>query len=783
FPGGHLAYERQPTPLDGESVPPYRLAERLAAQVTAQPNIRFEPNTTAFGIYPHLWVGASQNDRRLFKIRARSLVIANGAFEQPLLFHNSDRPGVVLGSAAQRLMHLYAVKPGRRAVVLSANRDGLAVALDLHAAGVHVAAVVELRPHPNPDLSAQLREAGIPLHTDRIIAEARGSRELTGVMLAEADTVSRDVPGGIRPKRGTLRFVPCDLLAVSIGWTPATGLLYQAKAKLAYNEARREFLPVQFPPHVFAAGRVNGTHTLQAELLEGEIAGRGAAAAAGFGDGPGPQQQDDVAARKAEEPVRTAGVIYIPGGKKQFISFDEDVSVQDLRDSIAEGYNSMELLKRYSTLSMGPSQGKYESANTMALCAEANDQPISEVGTTTSRPPFTAVPLGVLAGRKMEPVKYTPMHGWHAARGAKMMNAGLWKRPEHYGDPIAEVRATRHSLGLIDVSTLGKIQLRGADVPKLLERLYTNRWLKLAEGRARYGVMLNEEGVVFNDGVTAHLKGDNWYMTTTTGGAAAVYEMITWYLQSGWNFDVRLCDLADTFAAINLTGPVARRILQPLTDVDLRNDAFPYMGAREGTVAGVPATILRIGFTGELGYEMHVPAGYALYLWETLLEASREAGITPFGVEAQRVMRLEKGHFIVGQDTDALTNPFMAHLDWAVKMEKDDFWGKPSLARVQKRGLHQRLVGYKMRHPEIVPEEANQIVRPNPEWPIGLEILGRVTSARYSPTLNESIGLCWLPVDMARPGVEFTVRVRGELHPGVVVPTPFYDPEGKRLRS
>lgn len=366
-----------------------------------------------------------------------------------------------------------------------------------------------------------------------------------------------------------------------------------------------------------------------------------------------------------------------------------------------------------------------------------------------------------------------------------MMNVGLWKRPEHYGNPSEEVIGTRTSLGLIDVSTLGKLQLRGKDVPKLLAMLYTNKWSKLKVGRARYGVMCNEEGIVSDDGVAAHLSDDLWYMTATSGGVSAVYENMLWNLQSGWDFEVQVVNLTDTNAAMNFTGPKARQVLQPLTDLDLSNGAFPYMGAQQGRVAGVEAIILRIGFTGELGYELHVPAGHALYLWETLMAAghTHDIAITPFGVEAQRIMRLEKGHFIVGQDTDGLTDPYMAHLDWAVKMDKADFVGKPSLVRIQQKGIRQKLVGFQMLNPNDLPEEANQIVVPNPDKPIGLEIIGRVTSSRYSPTLKQSIGLCWLPVDRCEPGTEFTVRVRGQLKIGRVVSLPFYDASGARLKG
>lgn len=776
FLGGHLAYERQTVETESGSVVAYELAEQLAQQAAGQPNLQIELNTTAFGIYDHNWVGAVKDETRLLKIRAKTIVVANGALERPLIFDNSDLPGVLLGSAAQRLIHLYGVQPGKRAVVLSGNDDGLQVALDLLGAGVKLAAVAELRGEVNSPQAIKLQQAGIEIKTNYVVVGAKGSKEVSGAMLVPLD-------GNGQPQTAGAEYVSCDLLVTSVGWTAALGLLNQAKAKTAYDEHRAELLPAQLPAKIHVAGRVNGTHSVLAELLEGQVAGLNAAAEAGFGGGAAAKLSKQVAGLKAAEPVRNSAWVYVPGGKKSFISFDEDVSVKDLKDAVAEGYNSMELLKRYSTLSMGPSQGKYENANTMALCAEANDLPVGEAGLTTSRPPFSSVPLGTLAGRVMEPVKYTPMHSWHVARGARLMNAGLWKRPDNYGDPTAEVLGTRNGLGLIDVGTLGKLLIRGKDIPALLERLYTNKWSGLAVGRARYGLMINEEGIVADDGVAARLSDDAWYVTVTTGGAEAVYEGIEWNLQSGWNYEVHVSNLTDTYTAMNLTGPHARAALQPLTEIDLSNEAFPYMGVRQGTVAGVPVMLLRIGFTGELGYEIHAPAGHGLYLWETLLAAGQAYNITPFGVEAQRIMRLEKGHFIVSQDTDGLTDPFMAGLDWAVKLDKPNFVGKPSLVRIQQRGVTHKLVGYEMLDPTLVPEEANQIVQPNPQWPIGLEIIGRVTSSRFSPTLKKSIGLCWLPVERSAPGSQFTVRIRGELHQGKVVSLPFYDPEGERLKS
>ncbi len=362
-----------------------------------------------------------------------------------------------------------------------------------------------------------------------------------------------------------------------------------------------------------------------------------------------------------------------------------------------------------------------------------------------------------------------------------MMVAGAWTRPEHYGDPIEEVRAVRERVGLIDVSTLGKFHLHGPDVPELLERIYTNRWRKLGIGRVRYGVMVNEEGVVMDDGVTARLDSDFYYMSASSSGALGIYEWIEWWLQSGWHLNVHGLDATELRAAMNLAGPHAREVLAKVaSDLDLSNEAFPYMHVRQARIAGAPAVLLRIGFTGELGYEIHTPSGYGTHVWEALMEAGAEFGIVPFGVEAQRVLRLEKGHIIVGQDTDGLTNPLEAGMGWAVKMGKSDFLGRPSLAMTQEAGPARSLVGFEVPS-GVLPEEANQIVREG-EGPIGLEILGRITSVRRSPTLDRVIGLAWLPLDLTDPGTRFTIRMRGELVEGQVVELPFYDPEGARLR-
>ncbi len=742
----------------------------LIGALAQHPNIEVFSDTAVLGWYRDNWLAAVRG-RRLFKIRARALVVATGAYEKPLVFDDNDLPGVMLGSAVQRLLHVFGVAPGKRAVVLTANDDGWAVAEDLVKAGVEVAAMVDQR---RRDAAPELELNGAAVFYQHTIQAARGSGRVRSAAIASVDPQGRIDPTSTRA-------IHCDLIAISAGWTPAADLVYMAGGKPVYDEERAEMRLENLPPGLYAAGRVSGTHEVELQMQEGRLAGAGAAGFCGLGNAPPDAAREALERDKAQEKQRTSERVCIPGKKKRFLCFCEDVTDQDLETALAEGYDSIELLKRYSTISMGPCQGKMCSMNALQLCAQARGQTVQETGRTTSRPPANPVTLGALAGQNMEPVQRTPIHDWHLDRGARMMVAGLWLRPEHYGDAAAEVRAVRERVGLIDVSTLGKIQLTGPGVPDLLERLYVNQWRKLGVGRVRYGVMCNDEGVVLDDGVCAHLQQEEWYMSTTSSGASGVFEWIQWWVQSGWGEGVHLTDLTDDFSAFNLSGPQARAALRQLTKRDLSNKAVPYMRVRSARVAGVPCRLLRIGFTGELSYEVHCPSAHALHVWEALMEAGEKFGIVPFGVEAQRILRLEKAHIIVGQDTDAMSNPLSADMEWAVKLDKSDFLGKRELVQIAAEGLKKRLVGFKMVLRDSVPEEGLQIVAPGAGD--SLDIIGWVTSSRFSPSLQEAIGLCWLPVEVAaREGTSFAIYRNGKLEEARVHHGAFYDPEGERLK-
>ena len=469
------------------------------------------------------------------------------------------------------------------------------------------------------------------------------------------------------------------------------------------------------------------------------------------------------------------------GGTHGFVDFCEDVSSKDLRTAVQEGYDSAELAKRYTTATMGPTQGKLEAVNVIAILAGLTGRTIAETGTTTWRPPYAPVTLGALAGRVFEPVRYSPMQPWHEAHGARPLVAGAWIRPDHYGDPEGEARRVRSAVGLIDVTPIGKLDLRGPDVPKLLNLLYVNKWSQLGVGRVRYGAMCAEDGVVLDDGVTGRLGEQHYLMSTTSSGAEAVAQWAENWLQTtfpGWQ--VHLTPVTTSYASMNVAGPRSRDLLRRVVSgVDLDPEAFGYMQVRMGQVAGVDECVLwRIGFTGELSYELHVPASYGLHVWEALMSAGEDLGVGPFGVEAQRILRLEKGHLIVGQDTDGLTRGFSAGLGWAIKLDKPDFVGKPELAWQASAGDYPRLVALQPVDGSVVPPEASQIVE-------GEEIAGRVTSSRMSPALGRSICLGQVAAHLAEPGtqVEILLPDGRRVAARVMEQLAHFDPEGERQRA
>jgi len=530
--------------------------------------------------------------------------------------------------------------------------------------------------------------------------------------------------------------ISCDVLVVSGGAQPAYSLLAQAGARIEYDRARGVFVPRNLPANVEAVGSAAG------EL------------------------------DRAAVPAASFGAEGLAG--KCFVCVCEDVTDKDVRRAIAEGFDSIELAKRYTTVTMGPCQGKLCHLPAIRLYAAELGSDEETIGTTTARPPWQPVTLGLLAGRGHEPARRTSIHHRHQELGATMMWTGRWRRPHSYGDTAAEVRAVHEAVGVIDVSTLGKLLVEGAEAAEFLERLYPNRFADLRIGRVRYAVLGTDGARIMDDGTVTRLGDEQFYVTTTSTGAERVLEWFEWW-NAVWQLDARVTDLTGALAAVNIAGPQARDLLARLTDLDLSNEAFGYLDAKRAPVAAVACLLLRIGFVGELGYEIHFPSPYGEHVWDAILETGAALGIRPFGLEPQRVLRLEKMHIIVGQDTDSESNVLEAGMPWIVKLDKDDFVGKWSLEHVQDRGFRERLVGFEMAN-GVVPPEGGQIV-------VAGKPRGRVTSARWSDKLGKAIGMAWVPAGLADEAAAFEIRVDGRLERASVRLRPFHDPEGERLRS
>jgi sarcosine oxidase, subunit alpha len=721
------------------------------ARQTLEAGVRFLAETAAFGVFGGMLVAAAGPDA-LYRIRAKHVIFATGAVEQSAVFPGNDLPGVMVSSGAQLLLHRYGVLPGRRAVVLAADNTGYSTAWALRDAGAEVT-VVDLRSEGGwPE--------GFSVVPGSTIVSAHGRRHVTGV------TVGR--PGSTSGQK-----VSCDLLVIACVQVPSTNLLAQAGARLAFDETMQAFLPIEMPERAHAVGAVAGARTPEAAVTQGRLAGLEVATALGHELDRATVEELRAEAASAGDPVVLPPEVSNASGK-QFACLCMDVTSKELKTAATEGFDSMELLKRYTTITMGPCQGKACMLSSQRLCGRATGRTFEETKPTTARPPWVPVEMGTLAGARLTPRKESTMHDRHVAAGAEFMWAGDWRRPHHYTTPEAEVEAVRNRVGLIDVSSLGKFRVKGPQSVELLERLYPCRFSDLVVGRIRYGAMLNDEGVILDDGAVVRLEDDEFFVTVTTGNTAALERWITWW-NADWQLDARVLNVTGAFGAVNLAGPRARSVMAALTDADVSGEAMPYMSGTRIEVAGVPSLVLRIGFVGEMGYEIHFPSAYGEHMWDAILETGATGGIAAFGLEAQRILRLEKQHILVGQDTDAESDPFEVGLGWMVKEDKDDFLGMRALRDLEEQGPQERLVGFTAPDGWLPPEGAS-VVRDG-RW------VGRVTSARRSAAAGSVIGLAWVPADLASDERTFEIQFGGSHTTGTVRTAPFYDPHGQRLRA
>lgn len=790
----------------------------LVCAVAAHPKIAVCTRTTCTG-----WFAENEltlmGPKHYTRLCARAVVLASGELDQPAVFRNNDLPGILLGSGVQRLLRHYGVRPGQTACVLTADRRGYEVALDLHDAGARVARVIDTRQEVDEaDLNA-LAAKGIAVEIAHTVHQANRNwqGELRAVEIGRFDAAGHP--------RGASSRIPCDLLAVSAGAIPQAQLVCHAGGSLEFEPGTAQLRVVWngTAHNAWLAGAVDGAQTLDEAFASAEVAGRCVLRAlqgeAGPGEGaimaavggsvvdgvsgvggqraaaspavamPVPEQAPEelpgaVFEQAPEGLLRgSLGPTIFPHPKgRDFIDFDEDIQVKDIARAIALGYRDPDLVKRFSTVVMGQSQGKQSALNNLKVQAQVKGQMLADLKLTTQRPPFFPEPVRLLAGRTFDPVRRSSLHALHVEAGAQMMVAGVWMRPAWYGPADAravsiarEVAQVRNAVGMIDVSTLGKIDVRGPDAVTFLNRLYTGNLATLAEGRTRYIVSLDDTGAIVDDGVAFRIGPEKLYLTATTSAVDAVYrQMLKRKIE--WGLDVTVTQLTGTFAAINVAGPGSRQVMMRLAGtIDFGAEAFPYLAWRGGHLDGVPVRIARVGFVGELGYEIHLPAGAAPQLWRALLEVGAEFGLTPFGVEAQRVLRLEKGHIIVGQDTDGLTIPAHANMGWVVSRKKtDSFIGAQALLAIEARGLDRVLVGFRIEGNINPPDQNNLVIRNG-------DIVGRVTSVAKSDTLGCIVGLAYVALDQNVPGTRFIVRRSdGRYVEAEVVPPPFYDPEALR---
>lgn len=768
--GGSLTYNR----FDVEGVQADQLRQDLLTRVEQHANIEVLTSAACNGWFADNYLPVIQG-KRMYKVRAKECIVASGSFEQHVVFRNNDLPGIMMSSAATRLMKHYAVKPGKRAVVLTGNDDGYLTALELLDQGIEVAAVVDMRNAAESDaIASAVKARGVEVLTGHTVYEAiptRGNKHVRAVdvrrITAKGEVASQ-----------SQRF-DCDLLCMSAGYMPVYQLLCQAGGQLKYDDSAAEFSLSKLPKNLRIAGSVNGVHGLSEVLHDGERAAIEALHNLGLANG---EVAVEVSCKRR---VNFDWPIFSHPKGKDFVDFDEDLQAKDIVNATRLGYRDVQLVKRFSTVGMGPSQGRHSALPTARLVADATDRTVTETGVTTARPPFSPEKLAHVAGRIFDPYRRTAMHHRHKELGAKMMPAGNWQRPAFYGKPEdrdacmhAEAEHVRNKVGVIDVSTLGGIELRGPDAAEFMNRIYTFAFLKQPVGKTRYAVLTNEHGVVIDDGVSCRLADEHFYVTATTSGVERVYrEMMKWNAQ--WRLDVDITNVTSAFAAVNLAGPDSRKVLEKLaTDIDLSPEGFPYLAYREGHVAGIPARLLRVGFVGELGYEIHVPSRFGEALWDALQEAGKEFDIRPFGVETQRLLRLEKGHIIVSQDTDGMSHPGELSLEWAISRKKPFFVGRRSVDIVMAQPQTRKLVGFTLPKGTKKPEEGHLVLSSSDS---SADITGNVTSCEYSPSVGSIIGLAYVGIKQIEVGSQFPVRVDGgEVVQATVVDLPFFDPDNAR---
>ncbi|QMV14644.1 sarcosine oxidase subunit alpha [Vibrio spartinae] len=790
-----------PDVIDGQ--PALEWVQQVVAELETYPDVTLLKRSTVNGYHDHNFLtiherktdhladraGPDQVRQRLHRVRARWVVLATGAHERPLVYGNNDVPGCMLASAVSTYINRYCVVPGEKLVLMTTNDGAYQTAINWLNAGREVVAIVDTRATPKGDLIDQAKALGISVVTGSAVIDVEGKKRVSGAVVASIDSEGDKVTGNVRT-------LACDTIASSGGWSPVVHLSCHTGSRPIWDDNVIGFIPGRTVQRQLTAGAINGLFSLDEVLKQGVAIGQKATELLGL-----PVEKIAVPQTATITEGPAMAFFHAPHTKptsrapKQFVDYQNDVTAAGIELATLEGFESIEHVKRYTAMGFGTDQGKLGNINGMAIAAKKLGQTIPDTGTTIFRPNYTPITFGAISGRHcnelFDPMRYTAMHEWHVAHGAKFEDVGQWKRPWYYprGNETMqealnrECKAVRESVGVLDASTLGKIDIQGKDAREFIGRVYTNAWAKLGVGKCRYGLMCGEDGMVFDDGVTSCLGENHFLMTTTTGGAAHVLEWLEFYHQTEWpELEVYFTSVTDHWATMTIGGPNSRKLLSELTDLDLSNDSFKFMDWKQAHVAGVPARIFRISFTGELSFEINVQANYAQYVWDKLFEHGEKYNLTPYGTETMHILRAEKGFIIAGQDTDGSVTPYDLNMGWCVGNKKPfSFIGKRGMAlESNAREGRKQLVGLKTVDPKIVLPEGAQAVN-HPNQPVPMEMIGHVSSSYWSANLDRSIAMGFVKNGLQRMGEKvYYPLVDGRVVEAEICSAVFFDPKGER---
>ena len=776
--------------------------DKIIKNLKTKKNLKVIKSTTLFAYMHYNYLLAIQdmnplhglkiknNIRQIiWKIRAKKVILATGSIERPLTFDNNDRPGIMLANSASKFLNYYGVKLANEMVVFTNNDSAYQTAIDFHKKGIKIKAIIDVRNKNESDIIKKVESLGIKIYYSHAVTNTSGRLKIKSVTINKIDdSIKKIISNSFKIK--------CDFLCVSGGWTPTVHLFTQSRGKLIYRDHDGAFIPNQSFQDTISIGSCNGTFSLNEILDETFIKIKDALISF----------DKNV---KLDQRYKSKSIKYnkhkhawlIPSQKnlgktKMFIDFQNDVTSKDIKVALREGFQSIEHVKRYTTTGMATDQGKTSNINALGIISDTTNKKIDDLGTTTFRLPYTPVTFGALAGRHVKEFfdieRKTPMHSWHINNRALFEDVGQWKRAWYYprsnenmhSAVNREVKATRDSLGILDASTLGKIDIKGRDVSEFLNHIYTNAWSKLGIGKCRYGLMLGDDGMVIDDGVTTRIDENHYVMSTTTGNAASVMSKLEDWLQTEWpELQVYLTSVTEQYGTISLNGPNARKVMQRISPLhDFSKEKFPHMSFQDVNIDDVSCRVMRISFTGELCYEINVPSSYANSAWQKCIEAGKEFNITPYGTEAMHVLRAEKGFVIVGQETDGSVTPIDLDMSWIVSKNKNDFIGKRALYRSDTiKEDRKQLVGLLTKDPKEILEEGAQLVEKETSLPMNM--VGHVTSSYYSPNLGRTFALALIKGGLNKKGIKLLVPMSNKTIEVEITNPVFIDPSNKKLST